>query len=267
MKKIKEEKPDYPDEYKNWVKENINLEISKKIETHYDSVVNKILHTFENDKFWTCLNKNLNNINDEYLLTKHCQLFMNLKTPQLLKKPFNSFLLKTYRKNISDNSNWPTEPNGGWICLDNWFKNINDLVRTTYIVKYMDGVEFLVDKINKLSKQCGFQCFSKYQAKEEGYYAAHVSLTKKFEIPRIDWNTELTDITVEIQITTQLQEVIRQLLRKYYKQKRKQVTKKDEKWQWDYKSDEFATNYLGHILHYIEGMILDIRNRQKEGIK
>ena len=36
------------------------------------------------------------------------------------------------------------------------------------------------------------------------------------------------------------------------------------KWQWDYKSDEFSANYLGHILHYVEGMIVEIREKQKK---
>jgi hypothetical protein len=28
-----------------------------------------------------------------------------------------------------------------------------------------------------------------------------------------------------------------------------------------YKSDEFAINYLGHILHYLEGTIVEIRDK------
>lgn len=36
----------------------------------------------------------------------------------------------------------------------------------------------------------------------------------------------------------------------------------DIKWQWDYESDEFIPNYLGHILHYIEGMIMEVRKRE-----
>ena len=38
----------------------------------------------------------------------------------------------------------------------------------------------------------------------------------------------------------------------------------DMKWQWDYKSDEFTANYLGHILHYVEGRIVELRDKQKE---
>lgn len=71
---------------------------------------------------------------------------------------------------------------------------------------------------------------------------------------------------IEIQITTQLQEVIRSLLHKYYEDRRKGVEAEGTKWQWDYKSDEFVANYLGHILHYVEGMIMDIREKQRKEI-
>ena len=39
--------------------------------------------------------------------------------------------------------------------------------------------------------------------------------------------------------------------------------KKEKIWQWNYKSDEFAANYLGHILHYVEGMIIEIRDKKR----
>ena len=102
------------------------------------------------------------------------------------------------------------------------------------------------------------------EAREEGYYAAHLYVQREFEIPRIDWDTDKVDISIEIQVTTQLQDAIRKLLHKHYEERRKQVTDDDMKWQWDYKSDEFAANYLGHILHYVEGTIVEIREKQKE---
>jgi len=83
------------------------------------------------------------------------------------------------------------------------------------------------------------------------------------EIPRITWDTETAEVSVELQITTQLQETIRRLLHKYYEQRRKQPSAGDVKWQWDFRNDEFAANYLGHILHYVEGMIMEIREKQK----
>lgn len=42
----------------------------------------------------------------------------------------------------------------------------------------------------------------------------------------------------------------------------KMIKKKDVKWQSDYRSNEFNVNYLGHIIHYIEGVIINVRDKQ-----
>jgi ppGpp synthetase/RelA/SpoT-type nucleotidyltranferase len=144
----------------------------------------------------------------------------------------------------------------------NWFGKINDTVRTCLMVKYLDGVEFLSGKLDYLCSLHNVDCRVDYEAKEEGYYAAHVYARQNFEIPSKKWGTEKADVDVEIQITTQLQEVIRQLLHKYYESRRAKPESKRVTWQWDYRSEEFAANYLGHILHYVEGMIVDIRDKQ-----
>ena len=115
-----------------------------------------------------------------------------------------------------------------------------------------------------MCKECNVKCKVDYEAKEEGYYAAHMYATDKYEIPKMELGTEFVVVNIEIQITTQLQEVILKLLHKYYEERRKQEKLIENiKWQWDYKSDEFATNYLGHILHYIEGMIMERREEME----
>jgi hypothetical protein len=32
---------------------------------------------------------------------------------------------------------------------------------------------------------------------------------------------------------------------------------------WKYDSDQFISAYLGHILHYVEGMIIEVRDRKR----
>jgi len=122
----------------------------------------------------------------------------------------------------------------------------------------------MINRIRGLCEQRSLPCQSYLEAREEGYYAAHVYIARNFEVPKVDWDTEIVKVSVEIQISTQLQEVIRRLLHKYYEERRRQIRKDDMKWQWNYRSDEFVANYLGHILHYIEGMIMEIRERQKK---
>lgn len=258
------EKPKDICEYKEWLSKYHKAEVVERTKTYYASVANKVKMDFEKSGFWIELNDNLKEFDSEYYSHKGLHLLIETNKPQLYVKPFDSFLLKTFRKNILENVYWPNEPKGGWIPPNSWYSRINDIIRTLFVVKYLDGVEFMIDRIHKLCMQHTLTCEPFLEAREEGYYAAHIYTKKIFEIPRINWDTEKVEFSIEIQITTQLQEVIRQLLHKYYEERRKRAREEDTKWQWNYKSDEFVTNYLGHILHYVEGMIMEVRERQEK---
>jgi len=260
-------KPSDISEYRNWLKKEHNIEIPNRTERHYESVSSKIKRDFEKSDCWVQLTENLSTYEGEYLAKTGYPLFISGFKPELDIKSFDSFLLKTFRKNIIDNKRWPSEPENGWVFPHNWFSRINDIIRTLIQVKYLDGVEFMIGKIRSISEKLGIECKIFLEATEEGYYAAHLYTRQKFEIPKLNWDTESIDVSIEIQITTQLQEVIRKLLHKYYEDRRKMIEREEGiKWQWNYASDEFVANYLGHILHYVEGMIMEIREKQKEGI-
>ena len=100
--------------------------------------------------------------------------------------------------------------------------------------------------------------------KDEGYYAAHFYRVNEYEVPGEKYLTQKINGKIELQITTQLQEVIQRLLHEHYEANRKKIVKDDKKWQWRYRGDEFAANYLGHILHYVEGMIMDVRENKRD---
>jgi hypothetical protein len=257
-------KPDNIPEYKKWLLETHSVESQDLSYDHYDAVSTKIKYDFKSSMFWTTLTGKLLEFDQEYLLDSDYNLLLSIDTPELLIKPFSSFMLKTYRKNILNNEDYPNEPNIGWILPNNWYAKIEDIVRTYFVVKYLDGVDFLIGRIKNLCEDLGKECRVDMEAREEGYYAAHVYIMDVFEIPERDWGTKKSKTSIEIQITTQLQENIRKLLHNYYEQRRKMIKRNDIKWQWDYLSDEFSANYLGHILHYIEGMIMEIREKQKE---
>ena len=123
-----------------------------------------------------------------------------------------------------------------------WFGRINDIVRSLLVVKYLDGVTFAAAQIFEIAKALGTPCDTELKARDEGYYAAHLYFPVSCEIPRENWDTEKATILVELQITTQVQEVIRKLLHTYYEERR--VTREQESatWQWNYKSPEFAAN-------------------------
>ncbi len=262
-----ERKPENISQYKRWLRKIHKTTIDERYQTYYESVASKVKQDLEASEFWIQLRNNIASYDQEYQLKFGYPLFTPGFEPEILTKSFESFLLKTFRKNILENTLWPSEPKNGWLLPSNWFSQINDIVRTLFVVKYLDGVEFMKERIESLCMQLKTGCEVSFEAREEGYYAGHLYIQQSFEIPQISWDTEIVNISFEIQITTQLQEVIRKLLHKYYEKRRKRVFKSVEKWQWNYRSEEFSANYLGHILHYVEGMIMDIREKQQEGKK
>lgn len=259
-----EEKPRTINDYKQWLKNRHSAEVTLKTRNHYDSVAERVRSEFSDRQFWRDFPSYLRQCDGEYRVSTGYPLLASDAPAGLLLKPFDSFLMRSFRHNVLNNVSWPGEPEGGWILPRNWFSRIRDIVRTAVAVKYLDGVEFLIGKIEKQCTDVGVDFKASLEAREEGYYAAHLSLTQDFEVPKITWDTETIPVSVEVQITTQLQEVIRVLLHRFYDQRRQQlVSEADPKWQWSYRSEEFAANYLGHILHYVEGMIMEVRDRGK----
>ncbi len=261
---MSDERPEDIPGYKRWLKKHFEVEITEQTKVYYDTVAIKVMNLFEESNFWVEVTSNLRELDDEYgRQSGGYPLFVSDEEPTLLTKPFDSFLHKTLRKNSLENKSWPREPEGGWILPEDWYSTINDIVRTLFVVKYLDGVEFLTDRIRKLCVDHGLEFDAMLEAREEGYYAAHLHARREFEVPGLLWDTELKEVSVEMQITTQVQDLIRRLLHTYYEQSRMAVKREEIQWQWAYGSDEFRANYLGHVLHYMEGMIMEIRERQR----
>ncbi len=236
--------------------------MDRPILNHFSAVALKARDDFKKSAFWSDVCRNIQTYNEEYMLKTSYPLFVDpTNPPSLVTKSFDSFLLKTFRNNIARNLRWPAPPEGGWHLPDNWVSRGNDIVRTCFVVKYLDGVEFLIEKLTALAEAHTLEIRKYYVAGTDGYYAAHVYILFRFEVPRIDFDTEKLVLSVELQITSQLQEAIRKLLHQHFEKSRTMINPPVAEWQWNYKSDEFATNYLGHILHYVEGMIMEVRDR------
>ncbi len=257
-------KPESVKDYTKWLREELDIELTERTKNYYESVSDRILASFGESPLWYDVLSNLTSHNQTYYLDTGYYLFINPDSPELVTKPYESFIHKTFRKNVIYNAEWPAPPKDGWIVPNNWFERINDIVRTCVVVKYLDGVSYFVGRLGSACRNQDVDFRVDYEAKEEGYYAAHFYVDFRCEIPGENWDTTLIDACIEIQITTQLQEVIRKLLHKYYESRRGVSDTTGVMWQWDYASDEFSANYLGHILHYVEGMIMDVRKRAWE---
>lgn len=264
MDKIKvNEKPQNEQDFRVWLEKELGYKVDSKYEYYYETITKKLKSDFEASSFWQKLISELDEINYKYLKKTGVHLLIPTDIPQICIKPLNSLLIKAYRKNILNNSDYPNPPKSGWLTPENWFEMINDILRTTITVKYLDGASFILDEIKNIAEQNASDFSSSFEAREEGYYAAHSGVKLEFNIPSQTFEPVKKIMNVEIQITTQIQGVIKSLLHKHYEEKRKCESPKDYKWQWDHKSAEFIPNYLGHIIHYVEGMIIDIRDKQK----
>lgn len=256
-----ENKPENIEDFKNWLRTHFKFDYGAY--QHYYSVATSLLQKdFCNSQFWLKLGDELNNIDDEYKKATGYQLLAKTEMPEIYIKSLDSLLIKIFRKDILNNQFYPDPPETGWLNPDNWFTNVNDILRTTFIVKYLDGVEFILSKLSKIAAETSCKFNYSLEAREEGYYAAHAGVQIELDLVGKDFQPLKQIIKVELQVTTELQSIIKGLLHKYYEVNREKHRNNDYKWQWDYKCDEFASNYLGHIVHYVEGMIVEIRDKQ-----
>lgn len=194
-----DKKPKNIEEFKAWMKGKFGFNpVSCKLV--YDSSILLAKGKFEQSLFWKAINSDWHNIADKYKIRFRCDLFQG-EVPQLYIKSLDSIINKAYRKDILKNKNFPEAPEGGWITPDNWYFRINDFIRTTIVVKYLDGVEFVENELKRIAQEneCGFD--SELEAKDEGYYADHTGI--KIELPVLNTkNIMVKDVmNVEIQIT------------------------------------------------------------------
>jgi hypothetical protein len=173
----------------------------------------------------------------------------------LYTKSFESFLNKTYRYNF-------VKQRSDWLKPDDWYEALDDVVRTLFVVRYLDGVDTLIDNFTQLARSQGLKSKFERKCNDDGYYAAHFYVREHIDIIPPYAAPRGIDMWVELQITTQLQEILRKFLHTIYEKNRMSRTKAEIPWQWRYQDDEFFTNSLGHMLHNIEGFIMDVRRRQ-----
>ena len=260
-----QEKPKDIEQYRRWLRGERGVHLATAFPAkYYDSAVHHAKREFGALPFWAALGPTLDEANAEYYTQSGYPLLHDTQVPEIDTKSYEALIEKTYRKNVLDNPKWPDPPDDGWLVPPSWMSRVRDALRTRLVVTYLDGVEFLADRLQALTQEHGLDCSVDYEAREEGYYAVHVYVTPKLEIPRLDWDTERISFPIEIQIHTLLQQTITRMLHRYYEHKRLATAVPRKAWQWDYTSDEFATAYVGHVLHYVEAAIVGIRKRQKE---
>jgi len=98
---------------------------------------------------------------------------------------------------------------------------------------------------------------------DDGYYAVHLYVEIPVTIIQPDWTQVQINVKVEIQLATRLQQVLRELSHKVYAERRLEANPDKKSWKWDFSSPQFMAGYLGHSLHLIEGLLINLRDRMR----
>jgi hypothetical protein len=128
------------------------------------------------------------------------------------------------------------------------------------VCKFLDGPEFLTSRLVHYADGLGLNPRSYSQERDEGYYALHFYATFKVDLLNKEFQAQDSPVELEIQTTTQLQEILKGLTYTYYKESRTQPAKDRSKWKWEYETNRFKAGYLGHTLHLLEALIVQLRD-------
>lgn len=259
-------RPNGLDQYIEWASKEINcLFNDPRIERLYETNINNIFNAVSRHPFFVGFSNKAKEWEYQYIESTKSELFMDRNNPELITKPFTSVVEKTFRQNVLWNKAFPNQPKGGWYNHQNIFHRINDLVRGSLVCRFIDGPAFVAKAIESYAKEFGLNPRHYSQERDDGYYAFHVYATFPVSVFDIDWNEAQIEAKVEIQVTTQLQEVLRSLTHKFYEKQRIAATGDRGKWKWDFSSSRFKVGYLSHTLHLLESIIVESRDKVLSG--
>lgn len=140
---------------------------------------------------------------------------------------------------------------------------MNDLVRIRVSCSYIDGVEFLAQKLEDLAKEMGCSPKLEREGKVEGYFAQHLTLDQSV-IYRYGGPEQVATIRCEIQLATELATQVWKSSHGLYERVRG-LPNAPEDWQWKPNDLRFMANQLGHMIHLADGLLIDLRDKTNIG--
>lgn len=218
------QKPELGDQYHAWLDEVWYGDTRELREGRFLHQQGDLREAFERSRYWSEVARRLHDWSGAYRTQEGALLFHGAPAlPKLASKPWQSFLSRTWRQNVLWNPNWPEPPEEGWWLPDNWFERAKDIVRTRFVVRYMDGVPELAKNLVTCATQRRFKLDARIEpeAKRDGYYAFHVLVRQPFATEAIDYDGKQKRTSfVEIQVMTELAEVVSQLTHPSYESRR-----------------------------------------------
>lgn len=263
------EKPSTVDAYEAWSLKTLKFARNEALKNVTETNVSAILNAAQAHQFFEAVPHTLEEASKKYAEEKNGSLLLSGSAElELEKKTFSSIFEKSFRYNVVWNNRWPKHPkkrpgsgefSEDWTTPENWYQHFDDLVRGTIVVRYIDGQKFLADELEALAKAVGLESRTEPRALEEGYYSFHFYVQIDATILSPDWQKTSNSVWIEIQITSQMQELARKLSHPFY-EKRRIDSNNEKSWKWEFKGDRFKAAYISHSLHLLEGLIVELRD-------
>ena len=268
------------EEYVDWYEDLLgdNLE-SGSAEQWFERVTDAGSRVLEGSEFWQALQKTLNTWNASFEADHDgYPLLGSAPQPKRIgKKTFKSVLIKSFRWNVLENSNWPDPPvkspstaskygehdphdPKSWFGPHNWLSDFPDIFRTRLTTSYFDGVNYLARRVMELADHnTEVSPHLRLRASLEGHHAVHLWVYHQLDTYDYEYGDPVcVPVRLEVQITTTIQSTISEMLHRVYDDWRLNGTPPG--WEWDLRDPGFSVNYLGSTLHYLEGMIVVARD-------
>jgi ppGpp synthetase/RelA/SpoT-type nucleotidyltranferase len=246
-------------EYLDWSRDN-GMAFGDATERLYKANSSTALLAVQAHPFFRQLESDLRAWDEMERLRTGAPLLMTLEAPQLLQKPFSSVRNKCFRKNCVSNPNFPGAPSDGWVTPVDMYSRLNDLVRGTLVCKYVDGPKLLANYLHERAGVMGLVSRFDAESREQGYYAYHFYVSVPVGVLQADLTEIEMPLQIEIQISTQLQEVMRKVTHDFYEDSRDTGLDEDGSWKWEIESNRFRAGYVSHTLHLLESIIVQLRN-------
>jgi len=248
-------------DYVEWarvvLKDDLGADVTRRI---YDTNIAAALNAIQQTPFSRELNDFLIKCEQEYRSKTGTSLRMSTSSLEFSAKSFESVVNKLFRQNVVWNRAFPKAPQGGWVISRDVYSRLDDLVRTTVVCKFLDGPEFLSERFVAFATGNGLLVEARSLERDDGYYAFHVYTSFAVELTDQAWALAMHTMKTEIQITTQLQEILRDLTHRYYEQVRLERAPDRKAWKWRSNDPRFRAGFLSHSLHLLEGLILELRD-------
>lgn len=208
-------------------------------------------------QFWTEAKKKLDQWRTEYRADTGSELFVGVALPQFVSKSEKSIKEKLFRRYLNNNSTFGKSITSVGPLLP----AIGDLVRTRLICSYIDGVEFMANKIVDLANELHVSNTRERQGKIEGYFAQHINLQQDV-IYRIAGQSQMASISCEVQVASAMGTKMWEVSHALYEGTRRRPSDA-ENWQWKPTDPRFISNQLGHMIHLVDGLMVQLRDSSK----